>query len=110
MYHEIMKHEFKDRGGCDPIKGHTAKAKCEREHDWVLLLFARSNSLQKAASEIADLLETESQKCSTPAESLIRLRWLQATLLSGSGNVDSHSLGYLTVAGALEMLAIGVER
>lgn len=112
MYHEIMKHEFKDRGGLDPIDALDvlAKEKCEREHDWVLLLFARSTALQRAASTVADLLEPESRHCSTPQESLRRLRWLQAMILSGRGNVDPSSLGYLTMPRALEMLSMGVNR
>jgi hypothetical protein len=90
-YFEIMDHELKYRDGKSPFEG-TPKERCEREHDWVLLLFARSEKLQQAAGRVADRLEPESPG------------WLRAMILSGRGNINPAKLGYLTVMGALDML------
>ena len=59
-YHDVMRHEFRDRGGFEPtLVGHNQEsdtrvaAGLEAEHDWVLLVFAGSARLRELAATCA---------------------------------------------------------
>lgn len=112
-YHAVIRHQFVDRQGFEPTligRGDDRRdvtARLEAEHDWVLLLFARSPNLRHGAEKalsrlngphayLADRGDTEA--------AILHHRQQVARALCGL-DYDANAVGYITMNDALHILA-----
>ena len=100
-YHKIMANEFEDRGGFFPMIPGKPQERLEREHDWCLLLFARSSSMQAGAEMAAKRI------AAMPGTVEREVKRRIALVLCGQLKHDRHC-GYITMEASMEVLATGL--
>ena len=101
-YHELMEAQFSDRLGFPP-RFENESDRLELEHDWVLLLFARSEKLQAAAKCAVEIIQKKNdlEDYNYGTHHLLQIA---QTLACGKCD-DIPARGYLTFQTALLVLA-----
>jgi len=114
-YHDVMRHEFIDRQGCEPeLRGvnvpegtNPIAGRLEAQHDWVLLIFARSQRLRDAAARRAAELEGSHAYYADRGDqdaAITHLHYSVCRALAGL-DYDVRAVGYLTFESAFAAIA-----
>lgn len=102
-YHDVLRAAFADRGGEAPA------VSLEEQHDWMLLIFARSDRARRMAAAAADRL-ADRRPLSDPALELHRSQCEQVLRTLATGTCALRSIrGYCTPDAVIGALALAAE-